>query len=287
MRYKMKKCLFFCVLTSMFLVSCGEYAYLQKTDDYEYKYELAKSYYAAGKYGRSSELFGNLLAVLKGTVYGEDCLFLLGMSTIENKDYESASNYFRKYYQSYPKGKYTELARYYSAYALYLQTPDIRLDQTSTHEAINSFQIFLDLYPNTSIKEQAQDIVYLLQEKLVQKEYLSAKLYFDLGSYRINSYGGSNYEACIVTAQNALRDYPFAKPEIREDLSFLILRSKYELACHSVLDKREARFRDAIDEYYAFVNDYPESVRLSDARKMFDNAEHIVQKKKLDISEKE
>jgi outer membrane protein assembly factor BamD len=52
------------------------------------------------------------------------------------------------------------------------------------------------------------------------------------------AYGGSNYEACVVTAQNALRDFPYATAERREELSIMILRAKYNLAEESV-DKKQ------------------------------------------------
>jgi outer membrane protein assembly factor BamD len=188
--------------------------------------------------------------------------------------------FFKKYYQVYPKGQYMEMARYNSGYALYKQTADVRLDQTSTIEAINEYQSFLDYCPNTDLKEQAQQVIYELQDKLVKKEYLSAKLYYDLGTYTINCiYGGNNYEACIVTAQNALKDYPYASPSLREDLSILILRAKYHLARQSVEEKRLERFRETIDEYYAFRNDFPESQYLKEAQTLFDHSERIVARK--------
>jgi outer membrane protein assembly factor BamD len=122
-------------------------------------------------------------------------------------------------------------------------------------------------------------MIYALQDKLVEKEYLSAKLYFDLGSYTMNcAYGGSNYEACVVTAQNALRDFPFASAERREELSIMILRSKFKLAEESVDVKRVSRYRDCIDEYYAFVNDFPESKYLKEAEKIFTKSQDFVKK---------
>ncbi|MBQ2341656.1 MAG: outer membrane protein assembly factor BamD, partial [Bacteroidaceae bacterium] len=135
------------LFVSVLLSSCGEYNRLQKTSDYEYKYEAAKAYFMEGRYTRASQLFGDLLASLKGTAYGEESLYLLAMSNYNAKDYESASAYFRKYYQSYPKGIYVEYARYYSGLSLYHETPDPRLDQSNTMEAINELQNFLDLYP--------------------------------------------------------------------------------------------------------------------------------------------
>lgn len=265
---------------SLLLTSCSEYSYVLKSKDYEYRYEAAKALYAEGHYQQATELFSMLLAPLKGTSYGEESLYMLAESNLKARDFESAAMFFKKYYQAYPKGKYMELARYNSGYALYRQTPDIRLDQSSTMEAITEYQNFLDYCPGTNLKNQAQEIIYALQDKLVQKEYQSAKLYYDLGTYVINCiHGGNNYEACVVTAQNALKDYPYASANIREELSVLVLRAKYHLARQSVEEKRMERYRDVIDEYYAFQNDYPESQYMKEANTILSNSERVVERK--------
>ena len=270
----------------LFLVSCSEYSSVLKSTDYEYKYEVAKALYTNGEYRHAAELFSSLLPILRGTSYGEESLYMLAESNMKAKDYESATMFFKKYYQSYPKGRYMEMARYNSGYALYKQTADIRLDQTSTMEAITEYQSFLDYCPGTTLKEQAQQVIYEMQDKLVQKEYLSAKLYYDLGTYRGNTTeGGSNYEACVVTAQNALKDYPYASTELRENLSILVLRAKYLLAKHSIEDRRMERFRDTIDEYYAFLNDFPESQYIKEANSIFTNSEQIIASKGIKLDE--
>jgi outer membrane protein assembly factor BamD len=38
-----------------------------------------------------------------------------------------------------------------------------------------------------------------------------------------------------------------------------VFKAKFQMAEESVLEKREDRYRDAIDEYYAFKNEFPES----------------------------
>ena len=54
-----------------------------------------------------------------------------------------------------------------------------------------------------------------------------------MGTYFGNcTSGGNNYEACIVTAQNALKDYPYSNR--REEFASLIMKGKYELAKMSV-----------------------------------------------------
>lgn len=268
------------LLVLMMLTACSEFSAVLKSDDYEYKYEAAKALYADGQYRQAAELFSMLLAPLKGTSYGEESLYMLAESNLKAKDYESAAMFFKKYYQVYPKGHYMEMARFNSGYSLYKQVADIRLDQTSTMEAIREYQDFLDYCPNTSLKEQTHAVIYELQDRLVEKEYLSAKLYYDLGTYTLNSiYGGNNYEACVVTAQNALKDYPYASAGLRENLSILILRAKYHLARQSVEAKRVERFRDAIDEYYAFENDFPESKYLQEANSIFRYSQRMVERK--------
>ena len=268
------------LLVLTMLTACSEFSAVLKSDDYEYKYEVAKALYADGQYRQAAELFSMLLAPLKGTSYGEESLYMLAESNLKAKDYESAAMFFKKYYQVYPKGHYMEMARFNSGYSLYKQVADIRLDQTSTMEAIREYQDFLDYCPNTSLKEQTHAVIYELQDRLVEKEYLSAKLYYDLGTYTLNSiYGGNNYEACVVTAQNALKDYPYASAGLRENLSILILRAKYHLARQSVEAKRVERFRDAIDEYYAFENDFPESKYLKEANSIFRYSQRMVERK--------
>lgn len=272
----------------MVLCSCGEYVAVQKSADYDYRYEFAKASFVEGKYAQASAMLGDVLAIMKGTSNAEESLYLLAQSEFCDRNYDIATTYFKKYYQTYPKGIYTQQARYYSAYSLYMQTPEARLDQSATLDAIREFQNFMDYYPDSELKPRAQQMVMELQDKLVEKEYLAAKLYYDLGTYMINcAYGGSNYEAAVVTAQNALKEYPYASPDRREELSILVLRSKYQLAKESVPDKRIQRFRDAIDEYYSFVNDYPESKYLDEAKSIFKHAEDIVKRKKINLEEED
>lgn len=266
--------------------SCKEYTTVQKSTDFEYRYEVAKAYFMEGSYGKSASLLADLVGVLKGSQYGEESLFLLAQAEYAHKDYESAGNYYKKYYQSYPRGLYVEQARYQAALSQYRQIPDVRLDQSATWDAIKEFQNFMDYYPYSRLKQSAQSYIDELQDKLVEKEYLAAKLYFDLGSYMNNcAYGGSNYEACIVTSQNALKDYPYASIERREQFAMMILRSRYNLAKESVEEKKPGRFRETIDEYYSFVNDYPESSNMKEAVRIFKHSDAVLKNKNIDLKD--
>ena len=189
---------------------------------------------------------------------------MLGMAEYMNLDYETASETFKKYVKSYPRGQFAEVAQFYIGQSLYMNTPEPRLDQSGTLAAISAFQEYLDLYPDARYKEQAQQQLFSLQDKLVDKELYTAQLYYNLGSYFGNcTSGGNNYEACIVTAQNALKDYPYTKK--REQFATLIMKSKFHLAEQSVEAKKLDRYQDAEDECYGFINEYPDSKQRREA----------------------
>ena len=269
----MRKVTFFVLLTAMsVLAACSNYSELLKSSDIGYKYEAAKEYYANGQYNRASQLLQTIITTLKGSDKGQESLYLFGLCNYYSGNYETAAAIFRKYYQTYPKGLYTEEAHFHAGLSLMEEAPDPKLDQTPTYEAVTEFQNFMELYPYSNLREQAMQHIFTLQDQLVEKEYLSAKLYYELGDYfgNCSNDGGSNYQACVITAENAIRDYPYTK--LREDFAILILKAKFELASRSVEEKKEERYHNAIDEYYGFTNEYPESKFMKEAERLYKQA---------------
>ena len=104
----------------------------------------------------------------------------------------------------------------------------------------------------------AQNAIFELQDKLTLKQLQNAQLYYNLGNYM-----GNNYESAVIVARNAIKDYPYSK--YKEDLEMLILKARYQEAANSVEERKADRFRDVIDEYYSFINNYPDSKSRSEA----------------------
>ncbi len=271
-----KEILFFSISAALLLSSCAnEFNNVYKSNDWTFRYEFAKEKFAQHKFTQASTLFGDMINVMKGTDNAEECLFLYGLSAFNDKDYESAADIFKKYYATYPKGDYAEQASFLVGESLYNCSPEPRLDQSETYSAMRAYQDFMDIYPLSSKKETAQNRLYELQDKLVEKELYSAKLYYNLGTYFGNcTSGGNNYEACIVTSQNVLKDYPYTT--LREDFATLIMKSKYQLAASSVEAKRMERYQDAEDECYGFINEYPESKERALAEKYIAKCKKVI-----------
>ncbi len=251
------------------LISCGEYQNLLKSDDAELKYNKAVEYFDKGDFMRSSTLFDAVATYYKGTERSETVLNYLAKANMGQKDYFTASEYYKTYVKTYPKGKYVIESKYMIGYCYYLDSPDARLDQTPTHSAIAALQEFIDVYPESERVPEANKLLDELTNKLAYKSYLNAKLYYNLGNYL-----GNNYESAVITAQNALKKY--TATAYREELIMLILDSKYEQALQSVEEKKIERYRNTIDEYYNYVNEYPTGKFRKQADKIFSETKKIV-----------
>ena len=267
------------ILSSIALLMCScasEFNAVYKYGDQEAKYEYAKEFFARGKFQQAATLLEELVTMKKGTEEAQECLYMLGMAQYNNQDYQAASETFKKYGASYPRGIYAEPAAFYVGQSLFESSPEPRLDQSPTNGAINAYQQFMDLYPDSKLRNRAQERLYVLYDKLIQKEYLSAELYYNLGGYfgNINSNDESNYNASIITAQNALKTYPYCS--LREEFMLLIMKSKFQLAENSTQEKRLERCRDAEDECYGFINEFPESKNVATAEKYIAKCKKVI-----------
>lgn len=252
---------------ALLLCSCGEYQKAQKSTDYDYKFDYAKRAFEQKKYVQAATILKDCITVFKGRDKAEESLYLLALSHYENKDYVNSGQYFQTYYNRYPKGKYAELSRFYSGYGYYLDSPEPQLDQSETIKGIEELQAFLDYYPRSDKVPVAQNAIFELQDKLTLKELQNAQLYYNLGNY-----GGNNYESAVIVARNAIKNYPYSK--YKEELEMLILKARYQEASQSIEEKKADRFRDVVDEYYSFINNYPDS----ENRKEADNIMKIASK---------
>lgn len=258
------------ILAVILLSSCGEYQRVQKSDDYNYKFEYAKRAYEQGKYVQAATILKDCITVFKGQERGEDALYLLAMSNYENRDYATSGAYFRTYYTRYPRGRYAEASRFYCGYGYYLDSPEPQLDQSMTVQAIEELQAFLDYFPRSEKVSLAQNAIFELQDKLTLKQLQNAQLYYNLGNYM-----GNNYESAVIVARNAIKDYPYSK--YKEDLEMLILKARFQEAANSIEERKAERFRDVVDEYYSFINNYPDTPNRQEADNILAIARRYVQ----------
>jgi len=246
------------------IVSSCKYEKLLKSRDYRLKYNKALEYYAEEDYMRAEGLFEQLKPILKGTEQADTVFFYGAYCSYNQKEYLLAAHYFNEFKGFFANSPYAEEAEYMSAYCMYLQTPRSSLDQSYTYQAISALSIYMSRYPNSDRAGECIRIIGELRDKLVDKSYQNAKLYFELG----------DYTAAIIALTTSLDDFPETK--YREEIMYLVLRSKYLLAEGSIQNKKVERYQSAVDEYYSFLDEFPESEYMKDAVEMFDNSNAIL-----------
>ena len=261
---KTRKLLLGLVVFTVLLSSCSNYNKIVKSTDYEFKYKKAIEYYEDGEYVRAGTLFQELVNIYRGTSRADKIYYYYAKSMLGQKDYLMAGHYFKTLINEFPTSEYVEESQFMTGYCAYLLSPKPRLDQSVTQESIDALQLYINLYPFNERVDEANRLIDELQDKLVYKAYLSAKLYYDF----------SNYKAAVIALSNCLNKYPDG--QYREDLMFMLLKSKYLLAVGSVSDKKETRLSSALDEYFTFVDEYPESKHKKEALKFHDTTSRLL-----------
>lgn len=247
-------------------MGCSDYLRVQKSADPSLKYSYAKRYYNEGKYGRVADLMIDVLPHYDGTQEGAQALYLMAEALMNTKQRSSAAEYFRRLYTKYPQDPRAEEARLKTGLCLYAIVPDPRLDQTLTYDAIKELQGFMEEYPNSERRAEVEQMLFDLQDRLAEKQLITADLYYNLGTYL-----GNNYLSAIITARNALKDYPYTKH--KEEFLFIILEATYQQAINSVESKQQIRLREVIDAYYAYENSFPSGKHIKKAKSLRDKAQ--------------
>jgi outer membrane protein assembly factor BamD len=214
------------------LSSCSGYEKLLKSTDFDLKKSKAKEFFDAGEYVKTTELLTQILPRFRATDEAEDLNWMNAQAYFGMEDYIMAGSYFKSFIDQFPFGKHSEEANYMAALCDYNISARPELDQENTRNAIEGFNIFINKFPNSSKIEDCKKRIIELEDKLVEKSYLSAKLYYDM----------KQYKAAVVALTNSLKEY--ANTKYREKMMYLKLNSLFLYAENSqflISKKRDIR----------------------------------------------
>jgi len=236
----------------MVFASCSKYSKLLKSTDNEAKYNEALHYFEKKNYDRALQLFDVMQSAYRGKSEGENIAFLTAESYYMKKDYEIASQYYKRYVANYPFSKRTEDALFKSALCYYKLSPGMSLDQTDTYNAINEFQSFIDLYPQSPNVEIANGKIDTLRMKLEEKDYQKCMLYFKM----------EEYQAATTSFETFMKDYP-ATLHREEILAYMVVNyNRY--AEKSVADKQRERYELAVEKFNTLSYIFPDSKYINE-----------------------
>jgi outer membrane protein assembly factor BamD len=235
--------------------SCSKFAKVQKSNDYQYKLKAADAYYEKKKYNFAQQLYEELFPVFKGTERFENLYYKYAYCSYYLKDYLSAENLYKSFVEVFPNSKYAEEMDYMRAFTFYKQSPKLELDQTNTNKAMGLMQSFLNTHPASARTKEATDIIDKCRIKLEQKDAKSAELYFNVGQYK----------AAAIAYVNLMNNYPESE---KGDLYKLqIIKAYYQYASLSIEEKKEARFKQVIDECNDFTDRFASSKFIKDVER--------------------
>jgi len=255
----MKVRLYIILLISVLVSSCGGYEKLLKSSDYDLKKAKAREYYDAKQYTRASELFAQVIPRFKATGEAEELNWLNAQSFYGMKQYDMAGSYFKSLVEQYPSGKFAEEATFLGAKCDYYNSYRAELDQQNSRNAIEGFNVFMNRFPNSPKVEEAKSYIKILQDKLVEKSYLSAKLYYNM----------KEYKASATALSNSLKEYSESK--YREEMMYLKLNSLFIYAEKSYADKQKERYQATLDEYFSFMEEFPKSKYSKEVKKIYED----------------
>lgn len=248
---------FFGAIALMFAASsCSDYQKVLKNDDVKAKYEMAQDFYEKEDYKRASRLFEQILPLYRGKPQGERITFFYANTLLKTKDYFLAAYQFETFSKAFPKSDKLPEALYSEAFCYYKKSPIFSLDQSSTVEALDKLQEFINRYPDSEFMPQANRIAQELQFKLEKKAFEIAKQYNSI----------RDYKAAIVALNSFIANYPGTP--FREDALFYQFDSSYQLGVNSVESKKLERLKKAKKIYQSLVRYYPESKYQKKSSKM-------------------
>ncbi|PIF03300.1 MAG: outer membrane protein assembly factor BamD [Draconibacterium sp.] len=238
--------------------SC-KYQKLLKSSDSKLKYEKANEYFDKKDYARAETLYEQLLSVFRGTAKGEEVAYKRAYCTYYNKDYIMAGARFRRFAMLYPNNEHAKESRFMSAYCYYLDAPKSSLDQEFTNKAIREFDLYVGKYPKDEKIEECNKIIDELRDKLEDKSYNNAILYYKMG----------HYLAATIALSNSLKDFPDSKH--KEDIMFYIVKSHYKFAALSVYSKKRERLENALRAYKKFDRTFSDSKHSKELKRIHGN----------------
>lgn len=246
--------------------SCGPFAKLEKSTNWEELYNGANKYYQEGEYGKSIILYEKVLPIIKGSEKAELAEYNYANCHFKTKRYIEAAGYFSTFFRTFNRSPLAEEALFMNAYALYLDAPDYNLDQQSSREAVAAIQQFVTRFPGSASYERAMEMLKDLEGRFEQKAYSEAEMYYRL---KDGLFPGDFYRACIINFQNFAKDYPESKHN--EELAFKLVEVGFGYAENSAFDKKEERLNDAIRFANTFYRKYPNSGFMAEVQKIENN----------------
>lgn len=257
----MKKQLFIWIFIMLGLIgySCADKNLIRPGDPVNIAFDKAKRVYDKGAYGEAARAFETVISIARGTNYAQDAQYYLAESYFKNKEYLLAASEYQRYMNYYPRDERREEVQYKEALCYYKLSPRYKLDQTETLKALELFQLFILRYPTSEYSTEAGKRVNELRNKLAHKMFDAGLFYL-----RIREYNAAQIYFGLVV--NEYPDSIWADDALAKQMEALEL-----YADNSVQDKKEERYRMALNVYQKYLQLFPNGAQREEMEGRYDD----------------
>lgn len=251
-------------------LSCSSLQRVINTSDNELIFRRGLVYYNAGKWTKAILLFEHCEPFLKGMPQEDSVAYYRAHSYFKNYDYHTSATLFDEFRRNYGRSVFIEPAEAMYAISLYNMCPSPERDQTTTAAAIIAISEFMSHHPNSEQIGYFEEMTHDLTWRMEERSFINAYTYYKI----------LRYDSAIIAFRNALKKYPDSHR--REDIMYYIVMSAYKFADNSIAAKQADRFMSALDYYYSFVMEYPESKYREELDRLAESAKRYIEKHKTE-----
>lgn len=217
-------------------------------------------YYEQEDWIKAQTLFQLVIPEYRGKEEAEELFFKFAYTHYYSGEYILAAYYFKNFASTFYNSEKREEASFMSAYSNYQLSPNAKLDQSYTKEAIDGFQQFINANPQSERVGECNALIDEMRQKLEEKAIKQGELYYNI----------RQYQSALKSFNNTLKDFP--ETAEAEKIYYLMLKSSYKFAERSVFEKRQERYEETISLYNKFIKKFPSSEYKDEVKSIFENS---------------
>ena len=221
------------LLSFSFILSCST-TKDKKLDSPSKLLREAKRFYKAGDTERTKNNINMIMEDFPDSNERLAGLMLLADIHYREEEYEEAKFRYQKFTELYPAHKYVDRAHFYKAMSNFKLSDLASRDLTPVNSALEGFNNFINEFPDSTYKVQAQKIVRQCLDILAQNIFEIGKFYFRTGSY----------QSAIIRLKNLMVEYP--THSYIAEAQFLLAESYFHEQNYS---KARAQYKIVLQKY--------------------------------------
>ncbi|MCY4000964.1 MAG: outer membrane protein assembly factor BamD [Bacteroidetes bacterium] len=223
-------------------------------------YEKGMDYFERGRHSRAAQYFQGVFDYGRTHEWAADAQLYLARAHHQNRDFILAASEYSRFAELFRSDDRVADAEFQRAMTFYERSPKIELDQTTTHQGIEVFNLYIQRHSTHDSVDVAVQRVGELRRKLADKQFHSAILYERRGLYQA---AALSYEAVF----DKFPDTPLA-----DDALLGAVRSYIEFSALSIEARQPERLQKAITNYQRLIDLFPDSELIEEATEFSDIA---------------